>query len=115
MIYILENNSDFINALGKWLNKRNIEYVVHTSQEDYKFIDAKYYLIDLQLENWYSFDIIKDIRSRTKSPIAMFTHHTEHNLLRKGIESWANYYFCKDDVNLYSIHLEILWKMKDYA
>jgi len=51
MIYILENNSDFINALGKWLNKRNIEYVVHTSQEDYKFIDAKYYLIDLQLEN----------------------------------------------------------------
>jgi len=38
----------------------------------------------------------------------MFTRHTDRDLLKKAIESGANYYFCKTDTQLYSIHLELL-------
>jgi len=113
MIYLLEDNKIFIRSFKKWIAKKEIECTIHKSKEEYKFIEADYYLVDLQLEKSYSFDIIRDIRSNTKAPIAMFTHHTDNDLLKKAIDSGANYYFCKTDTQLYSIHLELLWKMKD--
>jgi len=111
-IFLLENNEIFISQFSKFVKKNWYDIIVCKSIRDFSFSEYDLYLIDLQLWDWFSFDVIKEISLKTSKPIAMFTHHTDKVVLEKWISAGANYYFPKMEIDMYSIHLKILWNIK---
>lgn len=107
-IFLLEDNNVFIDKFTEFaVDKLGYSITVSNSILKYEFIEADIYLIDLQIGNDYSWDVIKDIKSKTDKQVIMFTHHTDNNLLKKWIESWADSYFCKTERDSYSSHLAV--------
>lgn len=107
-IFLLEDNEIFTREFIKLVLKHWHSIDVCRTLEKYSFQKADIYLIDLQIWSEFSFDIIKDIRSKTNAPIAMMTHHDNIKYLNKWAEFWANYYIDKYEINKYWFHLKIL-------
>lgn len=111
-VYLLEDNTVFTKQFCKLLKRKDIEYITCGAIELYKFEKVDFYLIDLQIGSEMSYEVIKDIRSKTNKPIALISHHTDRNKIKRAVNCGINYMIPKMDYELYWIHLDLISKMK---
>jgi GR25 family glycosyltransferase involved in LPS biosynthesis len=108
-IYLLEDDIVFTNKFEELCKKLWHELTVCHTIESFEFQDYDVYLIDISFwKNVFSYDVIKNIRSKTNKTIAAFTQHEAPDILERSIDAWANYYIYKFQYNLYWMHLRIL-------
>lgn len=110
-IYLLEDNLIFAWEFLK--RAARLWYRVSTCYNinDYVFESADLYIIDIQIWNNYSYEIIKRIRNETDRKIIALTHHYWNSEVEnKAREAWANYIMDKMDHSNYFTRIEtLLW------
>lgn len=107
-IYLLEDNTIFTREFCKLLKRKEIEYITCDSVGLYKFEKVDYYMIDLQIGSEMSYDVIKDIRSKTNKHIVLISHHNDRKKIKRAIECWVTYMIPKYEYELYWTHIDMI-------
>ncbi len=93
-VCLLEDNEKLSQNIVKKFEKTWDECLCFSSIASFQFIECDVYIFDISLEK-KSFDLMKEVRGKTNSPIVVYSAHCDIKNLEDSIDSWCDFFISK--------------------
>lgn len=103
-ISIIENN---------WILRTHLVAKLEKSGFEIVWTDADVYIMDLWLDDWLCWDLIKNIRSKTDALIIVYSWYSNMDYKKKALLLWCDRYISKV-ISTNELILELQFSLQTY-